>query len=55
MDRGEAVSVIDVRQAGGYDSSPDKIRGAVRIDPNDEQSLLDFAKRADKNGLVAAY
>jgi len=35
LDRGENVIIIDVRSPGGYDRSPVKIKGAIRIAPID--------------------
>lgn len=55
MDQEQNVIIVDVRQPAAYAGSSHKIRGAVYVDPNDENAILKFAKDLDKNRAIVAY
>ncbi|HAK88531.1 MAG: hypothetical protein A2077_01795 [Nitrospirae bacterium GWC2_46_6] len=55
MDRGEALTILDVRQPGAYATGNKKIKGAVYLDPNNDAAIKEFAKGLDKNGTIIAY
>lgn len=52
MEAGAATVVLDVRSKGSYDISPVKIKGAVRIAPNELEARLNELPR-DKE--IVAY
>jgi len=55
MDRGEAVTILDVRQPEAYASSNKRIRGSVYLDPNNDAAIKEFARGMDKNTFIVAY
>ncbi len=55
MDRGEPVIILDVRRQEAYASSDKKIKGAVRLDPENDAGIKEFAKGLDKNSTIVAY
>ena len=55
MDRGEPVIILDVRRQEAYASSNKKIKGAVRLDPENDIAIKEFAKGLDKNSTIVAY
>lgn len=55
IDKGEAVTILDVRQPEAYTSSSKKIKGAEYLDPGNEAAIREFAKNWDKNRTVVAY
>lgn len=55
MDREEPVIILDVRRQEAYASSDKKIKGAVRLDPENETSIKEFAKGLDRGSAIVAY
>lgn len=55
MDREEPVIILDVRRQEAYASSDKKIKGAVRLDPENDAGIKDFARRLGKNSTIVAY
>ncbi|MEW5746005.1 MAG: rhodanese-like domain-containing protein [Nitrospirota bacterium] len=55
MDRNEQVTIIDVRQPAAYRTSPWKIKGAVYVDPDDEQALMAAVGSLDKSAPIVVY
>ena len=55
MDRGEAVTILDVRQPEAYASSNKKIKGSVYLDPNNDAAIKEFARGMDMNTFIVAY
>lgn len=55
IDKGEAVTILDVRQPEAYTSSSKKIKGAQYLDPGNEAAIREFAKSWDKSRTVVAY
>ena len=52
LDKREQIIIIDARSGGSYSTSPWKIKGDIRIAP-DEISVK--AKNLQKGALIAAY
>ena len=55
MDRGEPVIILDVRRQEAYASSDKQIKGAVRLDPENDAAIKEFAKGLDRNRTIVAY
>lgn len=55
IDKGEAVTILDVRQPEAYTSSNMKIKGARYIDPGNEAAIRELSKSWDKSRNVVAY
>ncbi len=55
MDREEPVIILDVRKQEAYASSDKKIKGAVRLDPENDAGIKDFARRLGTNSTIVAY
>lgn len=55
MDRGYPVLILDVRRQEAYASSDKKIKGAVRLDPENDTTIKEFAKGLDKDITIVAY
>ena len=51
MERGEDVVVVDVRR-GSYETSSDKLPGAIRIDPEEYESEFE---RIPRGARVVTY
>lgn len=52
MDKGENIIVLDVRTGGSYDGSKVKIKGALRIAPNEVESRY---KELPKDKEIITY
>ena len=50
---GPEVVIIDVRTGGDWDKSKEKIKGAVREDPN--KSVKSWADKYSKDKTIVAY
>lgn len=55
MDRGDTMVILDVRQPAAYSTSPRKIKGAVYVDPNNDEALAAAAAPLDKQTPIVAY
>jgi rhodanese-related sulfurtransferase len=55
MDRGEPVIILDVRRQEAYASSDKMIKSAVRLDPENDTAIKEFAKELDKNSTIVVY
>lgn len=55
MDRDEPVIILDVRRPEAYASSDKQIKGAVRLDPENDAAIKEFAKGLEKNSAIVAY
>lgn len=55
IDKQEPVTILDVRQPAAYSGSNKKIKGAVYLDPNNEEGIKEFLKDKNKNALIVAY
>jgi len=55
MDKNDPVLILDVRGSAAYATSHRKIKGAVFLDPNDNDAINKYAETLDKNIPVVAY
>jgi rhodanese-related sulfurtransferase len=55
MDKGESITILDVRQSSGYSMSSKKIEGAVYLDPNNDAAIMEFVKTLDKDRPIITY
>jgi rhodanese-related sulfurtransferase len=55
MDKGELITILDVRQSSGYSTSSKKIKGAVYLDPNNDAAIMEFVKTLDKDSPIITY
>ncbi len=47
--------ILDLRQNDSYDGSQEQIKGAVRLDPNDEDAIRNMIDKTDKNAAIVGY
>jgi len=55
MDKGESITILDVRQSSAYSTSSKKIKGAVYLDPNNDPAIMEFVKTLDKDSPIVTY
>jgi len=51
----EKFIILDLRQNDSYDNSPEQIKGAVRLDPNDDAAIQRMMDSTDKNAAIVGY
>jgi len=51
----EKFIILDLRQTDSYDESQEKIKDAVRLDPNDEQAIQRMMDSTGKNAAIVGY
>ena len=51
----EKVHVLDVRQGESFESSSEMLPGSVRLDPNDDATILAHAGGLDRQDAVVTY
>ena len=51
----EKFIILDLRQNESYDGSQEKIKDAVRLDPNDNEAIQRMIDSTDKNEAVVGY
>ena len=52
LDRGEKITILDVRQPGSYNSSDSKIKGSIRIPPAE---MAENISRLPMGGEIVTY
>ncbi len=52
LDRGDKITILDVRQPGSYNSSGFKIKGAIRIPPSE---IAENLSRLPMGGDIVTY
>jgi sulfur-carrier protein adenylyltransferase/sulfurtransferase len=52
LDKGDTITILDVRQPGSYNSSGFKIKGAVRIPPSE---IAESVSRLPMGGEIVTY
>lgn len=55
IDRNEPATVLDVRLGSAYATSPRRIKGAERLDPDNAAEIEAFAKTHAKDSLIVTY
>lgn len=51
----EKFIILDLRQTDSYDESQEKIKDAVRLDPNDDAAIQQMMDNTDKNAAIVGY
>lgn len=51
----EKFIILDLRQNDSYDGSQEKIKDAVRLDPNDNEAIQRMIDSTDKNAAIVGY
>jgi rhodanese-related sulfurtransferase len=51
----EQFIILDLRQDESYDSSEEQIKGAIRLNPNDDEAIQRMIDSTDKNAAIVGY
>ena len=51
----EKFLILDLRQDESFDGSKEKIKDAVRLDPNDDAAIRRMMDSTDKNAAIVGY
>lgn len=51
----EKFIILDLRQPDAYDDSPEQIKDAIRLDPNDDAAIQRMINSTDKNAAIVGY
>ena len=51
----EKFIILDLRQPEAYEESHEQIKGAVRLDPNDDNAIQRMIDATDKNAAIVGY
>jgi rhodanese-related sulfurtransferase len=51
----EQFIILDLRQEESYDGSEEQIKGAIRLDPNDDEAIQRMMDSTDKNAAIVGY
>jgi predicted sulfurtransferase len=51
----EKFIILDLRQNDSYEGSQEKIEGAIRLDPNNDDAIQRMIDSTDKNAAIVGY